>query len=88
MSFEMACEVAMEYFKREQGDTGLVSALDIGDGWVFDGDNEKHETVYGKQSVAINKTNGECSIFYLPNDKNFELLENANTLDIPKMYQV
>jgi len=86
MKFENACEKAMEYFNSEYGDIGLSPAYDIGDRWVFSGYNAKHETLYGKQSIAIAKDTGEQTIFYLPDEKNFELLDKAIQIRVPKRY--
>ena len=46
MKFEAACEKAMRYFENEYGDTGLISIMDLGDKWLFDGANEDSSVVY------------------------------------------
>lgn len=87
MKFENACQIAMDYFKKEYGDVGLLPVFDIGDRWVFSGYNVKHETLYGKQSVAVNKNTGEQTVFYLPDEKNFKLLDKATEIQVPKEYR-
>lgn len=86
MKFENACKIAMEYFKREYGDVGLLPVSDVGDRWVFSGYNAKREILYGKQSIAINKDTGEKTIFYLPDEENFKLLEESTEIQVPKEY--
>ena len=88
MKFEAACKKAMRYFEKEYGDTGLISIMDLGDKWLFDGANEDSSVVYGKQCITIDKDTGEREIFYLPNDKNFELLENVEKMIIPENYRL
>ena len=44
--------------------------------------------VYGKQCITIDKDTGERELFYLPNDKNFELLDNAVDIVIPEEYKI
>lgn len=78
----------MEYFKKEYGDVGLLPVLDIGDRWVFSGYNAKNETLYGKQSIAVNKITGEQTVFYLPDEENFKLLDEATEIQVPKEYKI
>lgn len=88
MKFEEACKIAFEYFKKGYGDIGLFPALDIGDRWVFNGDNIKHETNYSRQLISVSKSTGECDLFYLPDDENFKLLEEATEIQVPKEYRI
>ena len=78
----------MNYFEKEYGDTGLCLIMDIGDRWLFDGASAQSETIYGKQGITIDKNTGEIDLFYLPNDKNFELLEDAVDIVILEEYKI
>lgn len=88
MKFKSACEKAMNYFQKEYGDTGFCSIKDLGDRWLFDGASASSGTVYGKQGITIDKKTGEIDLFYLPDDKNFELLEEAVEIVIPEEYRI
>ena len=88
MKFKSACEKAMNYFQKEYGDIGFYSIKDLGDRWLFDGASEQSETIYDKQGITIDKNTGKLDLFYLPNDKNFELLEDAVDIVIPEEYKV
>lgn len=88
MKFENACETAMEYFKKEYGDVGLLPVFDTGDSWVFSGRNAKNEALYGKQSIMVNKTTGKQTVFYLPDEENFKLLDKATEIQVPKEYRI
>lgn len=88
MKFEIACKKAMEYFKKEYGDTGLCSIKDLGDKWLFDGSDKEQSIVYGKPGITIDKKTGEMELFHLPNEKNFELLDAALDISIPEEYKI
>ncbi len=88
MKFKSACNKAMEYFKKEYGDTGLCSIKDLGDKWLFDGSDDEQSIVYGKQGITIDKKTGEMELFQLPNEKNFELLDDAADISIPEEYKI
>ena len=88
MKFKSACNKAMEYFKKEYGDTGLCSIKDLGDKWLFDGSDDEQSIVYGKQGITIDKKTGEMELFQLPNEKNFELLGDAVDISIPEEYKI
>ena len=88
MKFELACKKAMEYFKKEYGDTGLCSIKDLGDKCLFDGSDDEQSIVYGKQGITVDKKTGKLEIFYLPDEVNFKLLDNATDVDIPEEYKI
>lgn len=88
MKFETACKTAMEYFKKEYGDVGFSSIRDLGDKWLFDGANAERSVVYGKHGITIKKSSGKQELFYLPNEKNFQLLDKSTEMEIPENYRV
>lgn len=88
MKFEEACKKAMEYFKKEYGDTGLCSIRDLGSKWLFDGSDNEQRVVYGKQGITVDKKTGELELFYLPDETNFELLDDAVDVNIPEEYKI
>ena len=88
MRFEEACGKAMAYFRKEHNDIGLSSIMDLGDRWLFSGVNAEPGVVYGKQKITINKKTGDIELFYLTNEKNFKLLDNAVDIAIAEEYVV
>lgn len=88
MTFEEACRLALKYFKKNYGDIGLFPALDIGDRWVFNGDNIKHKINYSRQLISVSKLTGELDLFYLPDNENFKLLEKATEIPVPNKYKI
>lgn len=84
ISFESGCKAAFDYYK-EQGKKGLSEANDLGDVWLFaGGDPDVIED--GGYAITVDKENGEIAEFILPDRKNFERLEKAEPVDIPKEY--
>lgn len=88
MELKCACEKAMEHFREYYNDTGLAYISDVGDRWVFAGTHPNAAVFYGKQDVSVNKETGELEIFYLPDIKNLDLLDNAKDVEIPEEYRV
>lgn len=86
MKFETACKKAMDFLKKEYGDDGFSSIMDLGDRWLFDGTDAKRTIFYGKPGVTIDKKSGTLGFFLLPDEKNFELLNEAIEVEIPKNY--
>lgn len=88
MKFESACEKAMEYFRKNYGDSGFCSIRDLGECWLFDGKNKDGLVVYGKLGITINKKSEELKLFCLPDEKNFELIDGAIEIVVPEKYRV
>lgn len=88
MKFEEACEKALDYFRKEYNDSGLRSARDLKESWLFEGANEDGVVVYGKQDVTIDKKSGELDLFYLPNEENFKRLDEAVKIELPEKYRI
>ncbi|MDD6441948.1 MAG: hypothetical protein PUG71_07565 [bacterium] len=44
-------------------------AYDLGESWLFEGENKDIVIVYGKQGITIDKKNGELKVFYLPDEE-------------------
>ena len=84
----MACKKAMEYFKKEYGDIGFCSIKDLGEKWLFDGNDADKTVVYGKPGITIDKKNGEQNFFFLPDIENFKLLDKAINIEIPIEYRI
>lgn len=88
MKFRLACEKAMEYFKENYGDSGFCSIQDLGECWLFEGKNKNGLVIYGKPGITINKESGKQELFCLPDEKNFELLDEAVEIVVPEEYRV
>ena len=88
MKFESACEKAMEYFRKNYGDSGFYSIRDLGECWMLDGKNKDGHVVYGKPSITINKKSEELKLFYLPDERNFKLLDESIEIVVPEKYRV
>lgn len=88
MMFAEACEKAMQYFRDKWNDIGLCSIQDLGDKWLFNGENSENKVVYGKQGITIDKKTGNISLFVLPDVNNFKILEGAKNIEIPGKYVV
>ena len=86
ISFESACELALQYYKEALGISGIYLPFDIGDAWVFKGGCEDEHAV-GIQKIAVSKESGEISAFNLPSPKNFALLDAGTTMELPEKYR-
>lgn len=87
MTFELACKKAMEYFKKMYGDIGLSSIKDLGEKWLFDGEDVQHCAVYGKEGLTIDKNTGEIKPFIMMEDDNLQLYKKSADIDVPKEYR-
>ena len=59
----------------------LQNCTDIGDRYVFSF-GIAEESIIGMPLFTVDKVNGELGILGLPDEKNFELLENGKNVDI------
>lgn len=84
VKFQEACKTAVEYFLREWGDGSLDSVKDIENKWLFYGGQGG---MYGRQGITIDKKSGEIDLFYLPDEGNFELLDKAVEISVPKEFK-
>lgn len=87
MNFNCACEKALKYYKNEWDDIGLAGIYDLGEKWLFYGRDKQDKRVYGKPGITINKKTGEQDYFYLPDDDNFRLMEDAEEIEVPKIFR-
>ena len=81
-----ACEIAVDYFKKEQGKTGVCEILDAGNVWIIFGGNEG-EVEIGAVDITVNKDDGTIALFILPSSENFELMNNAVEIDVPQEFK-
>lgn len=76
ITFEQACKLYEEKFPTQS----IISALDVGDEWVFSaGDKETGEEL-DVSPIAISKDNGSMRTFFPP--ANREKLRNAVEIDL------
>jgi hypothetical protein len=84
-----ACEVALQYFKENYGDTWVIyNILELEDKWVISQcDSKSPDTVYyGYQPVAIDKKTFKASIYVII--AHFDELEKAVEIEVPKQYKL
>ena len=86
ITLNRACEIAIEYLKKEQGKTNICEILETDKVWIFYG-GDKNEIDIGGIGITIDKNIGEVKHFSLPDEDNFKLLANAIEIEIPKEYQ-
>ena len=80
MNFEEAKVAAQAYFE-QRGVTGLASALEAENCWIFYG-GKAGVTVCGIPGVKVSKETGELSVFILPNKENFAILKSAKKIEL------
>ena len=86
INLNKACEIAVNYFQKEENKTGICEILDAGSAWIFYGGNSD-EIEIGAAGITISKNDGVIEPFILPSPKGFELLDKAVDLDIPSEFQ-
>lgn len=80
MTFAEAKTKALAFYE-EMGITGLASALDAEDSWIFYG-GKKGETIYGMPGARVFKESGEVVEFILPDKDNFDVLDRAAEIEL------
>ena len=89
LSFERACSMAYNYFCDVNIKKGIDKAYESDNIWIFFGRNfEDGETEYGNTPISISKENGEGLLFHLGFEKNYETLESAKKVEVPKQYSI
>ena len=82
MKFEDAVKAANEYLLNEDG-LPVSKAYDAQTHWIFYAVSEEGFSI-GNAGVKVEKKTGNLADFILPDDENFELLDRANEIELPK----
>ena len=77
---EDAINLAREYYL-EKGEQELLQLSETEDMWIAFG-GKKGKVKVGGSGITISKVTGEIKRFHLPSKENFEILRNANKVDI------
>ena len=88
MTFEKACEKALSFLAKQFGDKGFDHIWDLGDSWLFSGDDGSKLARYGPNPVRVYKTNGSLELFLLSNPANWESIDRGTKINIPEKYVV
>lgn len=80
ISYEHACEVAMDSLAKI-GLTIIKSAYETEELWIFFGATPEGPLPMSS-AVSVDKSDGAIQDFYLPDDKNFEILDSAKQIDL------
>ncbi len=86
IKYEEACKLAYDFYKVSTNVNGLSKAMDLGEKWIFY--PSYSEDVFGDTTITISKEDGQIENFQLPDYKNFELLKNATSLEIPNEFKI
>ncbi len=86
ITFDRACELALNHYKQTLGIEGIYRPYDIGNAWVFNGGREDEPRV-GIQKISVSKDDGKISAFNLPSPRNFALLDAGIAIELPEKYR-
>lgn len=78
--FEHAMRIAQDYFKK-QGALEITEAYTTDKVWIFFG-GIKGLVDFGGSGISIDKKTQEIKDFILPSDANFEILDEAEEIEI------
>ena len=91
MSFETACEKALTFLSKKFEDKGFNRIWDIGDSWLFSGDDGSGLICYGANPIRIYKKTGDLEVVVMSDPSNWNLIDSCNEineLEVPQKYKV
>lgn len=87
IQYEEACEKASKYFKENYEFEGIVSAYESEDYWIFYS-GFANVRMYGRPTIAINKSNGNFEYLSMTDNSQAEILMNSKQIEVPKKYLI
>lgn len=86
ITYNEAVKKASEYFKGKFETDKISKAYENSKCWIFYpyGDRVK----YSGHGIKIDKITGEISIFILPNDEDFDLLDKTKEIEVPQEFKL
>ena len=86
IKFSEACELAKSVMLKKGYEEGFLEIREADDKWFFVGSFEK-ERPFGNLPIAVDRENGNCTVFKMFAPGNFTIYTSAKELVIPKEYK-
>lgn len=79
-----ACEIAIDYYLKNTNKKYISKIYEHQDMWIIFGISDEIE--YGGCGISIDKNTGKISMFSLPSEKNFEIIDSSIQCQVPAMF--